>query len=120
MLDMINRFVFGRDRVRWALPKVGAVLKQHFGASGNYTAGQVKRALTETNAANDLHPLIYATACIEEEFLKAQPELTLEDYKTLRAETVKILDLPHSNLSMRLFMQRHSAEIGNSGEGGAV
>ncbi len=120
MLDVISRYMFGRDRVRWALPKTGAVLKQHFGASGQYTAGQVKRALAEAKIAPDLHSLVYATACLEDEFLKAQPDLAPDDYKALRAETVQILDLPHTNLSMRLFMQRHRAEAGNSGDGGAV
>lgn len=120
MLDAISRFMFGRDRVKWALPKVAGSLKQHFGASGNYTAGQVKRALTEASVSADLHPLVYATACVEEEFLKAQPDLTADDYKALRVETIKILDLPHSNLSMRLFLNRYRPETGNSDEGGAV
>ncbi len=120
MLDSLSRMMFGRDRVKWVFPKVANSLKQHFGASGQYTAGQVKRALTEAKVAPDLHPLVYATACLEDEFLKAQPDLGPEDYKALRAETIEILDLPHANLSMRLFMQRHRSETGNSDEGGAV
>lgn len=116
MLDAVTRMIFGRDRVRWALPKVAAVLKQHFGASGLFTAGQVKRAMAEVGVAPDLHALIYATACAEAEFLKAEPTLSPADYAGLRAEIIALLDLSHSNLSMRLWMPKHRAESGGSSE----
>ncbi|MDX2263801.1 MAG: hypothetical protein NW215_02355 [Hyphomicrobiales bacterium] len=119
MLDAVSKLLFGKDRVKWALPKVAAVLKDKFGPSGVFTPGQVRRALEEARVGDDLHPMIYATACIADDFVEAGHG-DAEAYAALREEVVRILDLPHSNLSMRLFMSRHRAETGNSGEGGEV
>jgi hypothetical protein len=119
MLDALSRMMFGRERVRWALPKVGAALQAKYGAGGFFTAGQMKRAIDEVGIAPDLHPLVYAAACGEDEFLRAMPESTPEEYKALRAELVEILGLTHSNVNMRPFMKRHRAEAGNT-EGGEV
>jgi hypothetical protein len=101
MLALLSRLAprpFGKRRIVRRLPRL---LKQLYGGSECYTAGQVARAARELRIGERLLPYALAAACDAAEFGRVRPELGENSYHRLRAELVARFDLPGPHFTMR-------------------
>ena len=75
-------------------------LLNKYGSSGVYTSAQVRRVVEDLKLTGASAQMAFAVACSSAEFLRAQPNRTLDDYTRLRAEFMELLGLDRSNFNM--------------------
>ena len=75
-------------------------LLNKYGSSGVYTSAQVRRVVEDLKLTGASAQMAFAVACSSAEFLRAQPNGTLDDYTRLRAEFMELLPIDRSNFNM--------------------
>jgi hypothetical protein len=105
MFASFRRFLARRHfgAVARALP---VRLFKKYGSGSVYTSGQVRRAAGDLKLKGALAQMAFAVACSPDEFLKAQPGCTLDDYSRLRAEFMGVFGIDEDNFTL-LDIRRH-------------
>lgn len=91
-------------RKRALKPIVGGVphiLRDRYGASETYTSGQVSSSAKLTKMKLSLLPFAVAALCSENEFLKAYPDLDIEDRQVFRQELSRLFGIEEDQLNCR-------------------
>ena len=110
MFECLWRIFAPRILVASVLP---VRLLEKYGSSGFYTSAQVSRVVKDLKLTGASARMAFAVACSPAEFLKAQPNRTLDDYTRLRAEFMELLNIERSHFNMvdiRRLMRAHRQE----------
>jgi hypothetical protein len=99
MFTSFRRFL-ARRRFRAVARALPVRLFKRYGGGSVYTSGQVRRAAEDLKLKGALAQTAFAVACSPAEFLKAQPNCTLDDYSRLRAEFMQVFDIDRDYITM--------------------
>ncbi len=97
MFESLWRVFAPRILVATVLP---VRLLEKYGSSGFYTSAQVRRLVKDLKLSGGSARMAFAVACSPSEFLKAQPNRTLDDYARLRADFIELLGIERSSFNM--------------------
>ena len=81
------------------------MLTRRYGKRPFYTAEQTRTGAALLKLDARLYPYAFAVACSVDEFLKAEPLSTAQDYAALRTELARLFDIALSDLNCRFLTQ---------------
>jgi hypothetical protein len=90
---------FRRRKLAFAVVAVPRALKVRYAAQPTYTASQVRRTVEGLRIRRELTAYAFAACCTEEQFSKALPDHTPEDYVRLRNELLDTFNIEASNFT---------------------
>ena len=93
--------VFRRRKLRPIIRQLPHILTRRYGKSRFYTAEQARTGAALLKLDVRLYPYAFAVACSVDEFLKAEPLSTAQDYAARRTELARLFAIALSDLDCR-------------------
>ena len=93
--------IFRRRKLRPIIRRLPHILAQRYGKRAFYTAPQVNSVAALLRLDFGVRPYAFAVACSAEEFLRAEPHSTEQDYMARRTEIARLFAIELSELNCR-------------------
>lgn len=100
MLKFFRRVIL-RRKLRALIRTLPHLLKDRYGASEFYTAGQVETACRLMKVKASILPYAFATTCSSEAFSLADMDPAKQNYEALRDEIGALLDIDDNRLNCK-------------------